>query len=40
MKFDIRRVKIFADDWTPGRGFEIYVELFRICLCFNIGIKS
>jgi hypothetical protein len=39
VRLDIRRVSIFADDWTPGKGIEIYLELFRLCACFNIGIK-
>jgi hypothetical protein len=39
VKFDLRRVSIFADDWTPGRGVELYIEIGRFCLCLNFGMK-
>jgi hypothetical protein len=39
VKFDLRRVSIFADDWTPGRGIELYIEIWRLCFCLNLGVK-
>jgi hypothetical protein len=39
VKIDLRRVSIFADDWTPGRGIELYIEIGRLCFCLNLGAK-